>query len=67
MIPQQTPRTDLSSKNNGTPQKFKPPGSAIRHLTQSFDGMNTSMSSPGKDSHNSSINQQSQNNKKDLK
>ena len=57
----------MSSKNNSTPQKFKSPGSTMRDLTQSFDSMNASMSSPPKESLNSSINPQSQNNSKGRK
>jgi hypothetical protein len=65
MIPQQTPRTDFTSKGNSTPQKFKSPGSTMRDLTQSLE--NASMSSPAKDSANSSINPQSHNNAKGRK
>ena len=67
IIPQPTPRTEMSNKNNVTPQKFKSPGSTIRDLTQSFDSMNASMTSPPKESPNASVNPQSQNNSKGRK
>lgn len=47
-----TPSTDESVKNSGTPQKFQSPGTAIRDLTQRM--MDTNMKTPPKDGNASS-------------
>jgi len=63
-LPPPTPRGDDRSSMLSTPMKFKSPNSQIKDLSQSFDAMNASMSSPPKDALNTSINPQSQNHSK---
>jgi len=63
-LPPPTPRGDDRSSMLSTPMKFKSPNSQIKDLSQSFDAMNASMSSPPKDALNTSINPHSQNHSK---
>jgi len=64
IIPQ-TPRTEISSKMNGSPEKFKSPNSRMMDdVTMSLNNMSSSFSSPNKDALNTTINPQSKNNSK---
>ncbi len=58
-MPQQTPRTESSSKQYATPQKFKSPNSEIKDLTEQMTNLDSSMTSPPKNVLNTTINPQS--------
>lgn len=58
-IPQPTPRTESSSKQVPTPQKFKSPNSAVKDLTTHMESLDSSMKSPPKEILSTTINPQS--------